>query len=119
MAQSECSLMARILAGDPVAFEQLFARYSVVVRHHLQRMVRDTAAAEDLVQEVFLRVWQRAEQWQGAGTLNSWLLGIATNLALNHLRTVRRRHERPLAPNEAGADLLPTAHWLLDDLAVA
>src|SRR5947209_1137282 len=72
MAHPEHDVMARILAHDPVAFETLFSRYSAVVRHQLQRMVRDTAAAEDLMQEVFLRVWQRAEQWQGHGTLHAW-----------------------------------------------
>src|SRR5262249_44068147 len=95
-------------------FELLFTSYSAMVRHHLQRMVRDIAAAEDLVQEVFLRVWQHAEQWQGSGTLNAWLLRIATNLALNHLRTIRRRHEQPLSPDEVVSDLPPTSRWRLD-----
>ena len=52
--------------------------------------------AQDLVQEVFLRVWTRAEQWQGKGTFAGWLNRMAMNLALNHLRSIRRRRERPL-----------------------
>jgi len=125
MAHSEHDVMARILAHDPVAFETLFSRYSAVVRHQLQRMVRDTAAAEDLMQEVFLRVWQRAEQWQGHGTLHAWLVRIATNLALNHLRTVRRRREQPLAmppsrlPDDAGQDLPSVPPWMSDAAAMS
>ena len=59
-------------------------------------LVRDEPAAEDLLQETFLRVWTRAGQWNGQGTFKGWLFRIATNLALNHLRTRRRRPEQPL-----------------------
>jgi RNA polymerase sigma-70 factor (ECF subfamily) len=68
-----------------------------MIRRHLARITRDDAAAQDLVQEVFLRVWTRAEQWDGRGSFKAWLYRIATNLALNHLRSVRRRREQPLA----------------------
>lgn len=123
--QSEHSVMAGILARDPAAFETLFSRYSAVVCHHLQRMVRDRAAVEDLVQEVFLRVWQRAEQWQGQGTLHAWLLRIATNLALNHLRAVRRRREQPfdmLSPllTDDAEHTLPSApRWMIDHAVIS
>jgi DNA-directed RNA polymerase specialized sigma24 family protein len=76
------------------------------------------------MQEVFLRVWQRAEQWQGHGTLHAWLVRIATNLALNHLRTVRRR-EQPLAmppsrlPDDAGQDLPSVPPWMSDATAMS
>ena len=63
---------------------------------HIARIVREPAATEDLVQEVFLRVWTRAEQWQGSGTVKGWLYRIATNLSLNHLRSVKRRPQQPL-----------------------
>jgi RNA polymerase sigma-70 factor (ECF subfamily) len=125
MADPEHDVMAGILAHDPAAFETLFSRYSAVVLHQLQRMVRDTAAAEDLMQEVFLRVWQRAEQWQGHGTLHAWLVRIATNLALNHLRTVRRRREQSLAvppsrlPEDVGQDLPSILLWMSDTTALS
>ncbi|MDP6983801.1 MAG: sigma factor, partial [Candidatus Latescibacteria bacterium] len=45
----------------------------------------------DLTQEVFLRLWHRAAQWKREAPLESWLRRIGTNLALNHLRTIRRR----------------------------
>jgi len=67
-------------------------------------MVRDASAVEDLHQEVFLRLWRRADQFTGAGSLGAWLGRIARNLALNHLRSVRRHRLRPLTPRAAGAD---------------
>ena len=59
-------------------------------------IVRDDASANDVVQEVFLRVWNRAGQWSGRGSAAGWLFRIATHLSLTHLRTVRRRREQRL-----------------------
>jgi RNA polymerase sigma-70 factor (ECF subfamily) len=61
------------------------ALHGAALRLHLGRYVAP-ADAEDLLQELWLRVWQRAEQWEGRGRPLAWLLAIATNLALNHLR---------------------------------
>lgn len=88
--------MRQIQERNAAAFEVLFARYRDAVRRHLASTVRDANAAEDLVQEVFLRVWTRAEQWDERGAFKAWLFRIATNLALNHLRSVSRRREQPL-----------------------
>jgi RNA polymerase sigma-70 factor (ECF subfamily) len=81
------------------------------------RTVRDESAAEDLLQEVFLRVWTCAEQWDGRGTFKAWLFRIGTNQALNHLRTVRRQREQSLEipPDETDDEeenLIPG--WLID-----
>jgi RNA polymerase sigma-70 factor (ECF subfamily) len=92
---SDQHLMGRVRERDARAFEALFERYGELIRRHLARITRDDAAAQDLVQEVFLRVWTRAEQWDGRGPFKAWLYRIATNLALNHLRSVRRRREQP------------------------
>ena len=94
--QSDQTLIRKIVKRDAAAFETLFARYSVSVRQHILSIVRTESAAEDLVQEVFLRVWMRAEQWNGQGEFKGWLFRIATNLALNYLRTVRRQRQEPL-----------------------
>ena len=96
LTPSDQDLVQHVLEGDGRAFEALFERYGEMIRRHLARIVRDDAAAQDLVQEVFLRVWTRAEQWDARGSFKAWLYRIATNLALNHLRTVRRRREQPL-----------------------
>lgn len=100
---SDRDLVKGIRERDGQAFEALFDRYAGRIRLHLLHMVHDGAAAQDLVQEVFLRVWTRAEQWTGSGTFKAWLYRIATNLALNHMRAARRRREQPLVvPGDRG-----------------
>ena len=119
--QSDQTLIRKIVKRDAAAFETLFARYKVSIRQHILSFVRVESAAEDLVQEVFLRVWTRAEQWNGQGEFNGWLFRIATNLALNHLRTVRRRRQEPLEtpPDEFDdEDERPSdPDWLIDTLS--
>jgi RNA polymerase sigma-70 factor, ECF subfamily len=117
MTHSDQYLMARLRDGDEKAFEWLLARYRDAVLRHLVTTVRDRAAADDLHQEVFLRLWTRAEQWDGRGALKAWLFRIATNLALNHLRTVQRRREQPLEiMSDAAVDdrACPVPGWIVD-----
>jgi len=103
---SDQDLVERILERDAHAFEALLARYGDVIRRHLARLVGQDAAAQDLAQETFLRVWTRAEQWDGRGSFAGWLYRIATNLAFNYLRSVGRRRELPLEgeDDEAGGE---------------
>ena len=117
--QSDRKLIEQIRERNATAFEALFERYRHTVHKHLLGIVRDESAAEDLVQEVFLRVWTCAAQWDGRGELKSWLYRIATNLALNHLRTVHRRRQQPLEipddvyDDEDGAPA-QMPEWLID-----
>ena len=94
LADSE--LMARVCEHDVEAFETLSWRYRACIFRYVLARIHDSSATEDIVQEVFLRVWTRAEQWQGHGSLKSWLFRIATNLALNYARTLRRYRQQPL-----------------------
>ena len=119
---SDRHLIQAMQAGDAAAFDMLLERHETSVRRCLLRIVNDDAA-EDLLQEVFLRLWTRSEQWQGHGALRAWLLRAATNLALNHLRSTRRRRQRPLEPDsqsqedaEDAEDLVPG--WMVDASAV-
>ena len=123
---SDRELAERVQQHDAVAFELLYDRYGEIIRRHIERIVRsDTvhpseAASQDLVQEVFLRVWTRSEQWCGRGPFKAWLYRIATNLAYNHLRSVRRRREQPLRvrdiqEDEEGSDV---PAWMIDDAAL-
>lgn len=123
MMESEQDLIRRICERDEHAFETLFARYREIVRRHLARTVRDEEAADDLLQEVFLRVWTCAEQWDGRGAFKAWLLRIATNLALNHLRSVRRRREQPLEittrnDTDDEENESPVPGWMIDASAL-
>jgi len=93
---SDQDLMKRMRAGDSAAFDVLFERYGLEIRTRLFRIVNDDAAAEDLLQEVFLRLWTRADQWQERGPLIGWLLRMAANLALNYQRSMRLRRHQPL-----------------------
>ena len=115
--QTDEYLLGRIGEHDAEAFETLLIRYQESVRGHLLRTVRDPNTAEDLTQEVFLRVWTRGEQWNGHGPFRVWLLRVATNLALNYLRTVRRRRECPLelpaeSTDDESAPRIPD--WMID-----
>ena len=116
---SDTQLIRQIQAGDPAAFETFFDRFHPAMQAHIARIVREPAAAEDLVQEVFLRVWTRAEQWQGSGSAKGWLYRIATNLSLNHLRSVKRRPQQPLEiPTDDGDDDSPVPGWMVDASAL-
>jgi len=88
MGVSAVELMRRLQEGEAGALGELMALHGAALRLHLERYVSSTDA-EDLLQELWLRVWQRAEQWEGRGRPLAWLLAIATNLALNHLRARR------------------------------
>ncbi len=113
-------LVDRIVARDASAFDVLHARYRDALLRHILRYVRDRHAAEDLAQEAFLRVWTRAEQWNGKGPFQAWLFRIAANQALNHLRSLRRRPQEPLTscsgPEEEDS---PAPGWLMDASATA
>jgi len=120
---SDHDLVERLVERDARAFEAFLAQHGEAIRRHLARIVGDEAAAQDLAQETFLRVWLRADQWDGRGSLAGWLYRIATNLAFNHLRSLKRRREEPLdATPEGGAfegnafDALPG--WLVDESAL-
>jgi RNA polymerase sigma-70 factor (ECF subfamily) len=93
MGTPDCELMRRVQQGDAHAFEDFARRHDRALSLHLRRYVGPDDAS-DLRQEVMLRVWERAHQWEGRGSPLAWMLRIATNLALNHLRA--RRETAPL-----------------------
>ncbi len=110
-------LMEQIQAQQTWAFDQLFERYEVTLHRHVYGIVRDEPAADDLLQEIFLRLWTHSNQWNGQGAVKGWLFRIATNLALNHLRSRRRHPEQPLELPEnllEEDDLPDTPGWLVD-----
>jgi len=105
--------MGRIAAGEAAAFDTLLSRHEQAVRRRLVSITRNRAAAEDLTQEVFLRLWTRSEQY-GGGSVAGWLVRIATNLALNHLRSRRRHPAKSLeSPREADEHAIE-AGWMID-----
>jgi RNA polymerase sigma-70 factor, ECF subfamily len=93
-------LIGRIANGDRLAMQVLFARHHVRVYRFLLRLVRNEAAAEDLISDVFLDVWRQAGKFEGRSAVSTWLLGIARFKALSVLR---RRGEEELDDESAEA----------------
>lgn len=91
MARSDVQLMLDVKAGDEESFEQLLRKYRTPLVHFLSRMVREHGAAEDLAQEVFLRVYRARKEYSPSAKFTTWLFRIATNLALNAIRDGRHR----------------------------
>ena len=90
---SDAQVMLRVKAGDQSAFDYLVQKYRRPLVSFMYRMARNTAAAEDLAQEVFLRVYRSRSSYEASAKFTTWLYRIATNLAVNHARDTR--HERP------------------------
>jgi RNA polymerase sigma factor (sigma-70 family) len=94
-------LLERFAAGDVDAFESLFRQHQGEVYRWIMRIVRNTAAAEDLTVETFWRMYRAHARFDPArGTCGAWLRRIASNVAIDHLR--KARHEVPL-PNDLPA----------------
>jgi RNA polymerase sigma-70 factor, ECF subfamily len=90
---SDAQIMLRVKAGDQSAFDYLVEKYRRPIVSFMYRMARNAAAAEDLAQEVFLRVYRSRESYEASAKFTTWLYRIATNLAVNYARDTR--HERP------------------------
>jgi RNA polymerase sigma-70 factor, ECF subfamily len=102
MARSDVQLMLDVKAGDDASFDFLLQKYRSPLINFLHRMVRDTATAEDLAQEVFLRVYRARKQYTPSAKFTTWLFRIATNLALNSVRD--NRYAKLALPLDAPAE---------------
>jgi RNA polymerase sigma-70 factor (ECF subfamily) len=88
-------LARRLQRRDPDAMGELYDRFGKLVYSVIVAIVRDGSLAEDLVQETFLRVWNRVHAFEaGRGALGPWLLAIARNRAIDHLRSLNARMDR-------------------------
>lgn len=87
--------MHSVAAGNSAAMELLYERYSRPIYSFAYRMLADRDHAEDLMQEVFLRAWRRANRFSDSrGTLISWLLSITHNMAIDEIRKKQRRPQK-------------------------
>jgi RNA polymerase sigma-70 factor (ECF subfamily) len=90
--KDEGDLARRLKARDPHAMSDLYNRYGRVAYSLIYRIVRNGAAAEDLVQETFLRVWNRVQSFDPEkGALGPWVLTVARNRAIDYLRSIDGR----------------------------
>ena len=92
MARTDVQLMLDVKAGDEQSFALLLHRYRTPLVNFLYRMVRNREQAEDLAQEVFIRVYRARAEYVPSAKFTTWLFRIATNLALNSVRDTR--HQR-------------------------
>ena len=90
---SDAEVMLRVAAGDDVAFDYLVEKYRRQMVSFMHRMTHNQAVAEELAQEVFLRVYRSRQSYAASAKFTTWLYRIATNLAVNHARDTK--HERP------------------------
>lgn len=103
---SDSALIQRVARGDEHAFRVLFERhyrlaYAVIYRH-----LGTQAAAEDLVQEAFLRVYRNAARWEPSAKFSTWLYTIVSNLCLNYKRDRARDRLRLLPGTDDGSNAL-------------
>ena len=101
---SDEELLARLSAEDSGAFEALYQRYSDLVYSIALRVVADPPMAQDIAQEVFLRIWRHPASFdQSRGRFVSWLMSVARNRAVDEVRSRGRRRLREVMP-APGAD---------------
>jgi len=115
--------MLEVRAGDDASFEFLLRKYRAPLVNFLFRMVRDTATAEDLAQEVFLRIYRARRQYAPSAKFTTWLFRIATNLALNSIRDNRHRKmevslDAPANDEDAAPRELPAREMRIDERLV-
>ena len=90
LPDADVDLLARVTRGDERAMAVLFDRYSKIVYSVSLRVLRDTAAAEDVMQEIFMQIWRNPSSFVAAkGSLGGWLSVVARNRSIDTLRRKR------------------------------
>ena len=94
-AMEDSAIMLELRSGNMDAFDYLVGRYRKPIISFMYRMVRNQAVAEELAQEVFLRVFRSRETYRAEARFSTWLYRIATNLGVNYARDHRRERTAP------------------------
>lgn len=109
----ENEVMQRVVRRDGDALAELYDLYAARVFGLCLRILNENQLAEDTLQEVFLRVWERAQLFeQSRGTVNAWLMGIARNTCIDQLRRMQTRPQAADQPE--GSDAPPFEETLAD-----
>ena len=113
-AGDEMRLIARIRAGDPQAMSELYDRYAKVVYAVALRVLQDAAAAEDVLQDVFLQLWRNPDAFDASrGSLAAWLSVISRHRSIDRLRKRRPETDIEDCVIAAGTDLRDDAERAL------
>ncbi len=91
----DADVMLRLKAGELECFDYLMNKYRRPIVHFMYRMVHNQAIAEEMAQEVFLRVYRSRETYRAEARFTTWLYRIATNLAVNHARDTKNERTAP------------------------
>ncbi|MGI8772199.1 MAG: RNA polymerase sigma factor [Acidobacteriaceae bacterium] len=124
---SDAEIMLRVREGDDSGFDLLIEKYRRPIVHFMFRMVHNQAVAEELAQEVFLRVYRSRTSYRAEAKFSTWLYRIATNLGVNHARDTKQERsastvyldqadaETGLTPDVADATPTVEQHMLRDE----
>lgn len=115
LADPDVRLMLEVREGNAAAFEKLMLRYQDRLVAVLEHLVGKRGQAEDLAQDVFLRVYRARSTYQPGSKFSTWLFTIANNVASNSLRSRSRRREVQVTPADGESGQRPT----IDELALA
>jgi RNA polymerase sigma-70 factor (ECF subfamily) len=97
LGEGDAEIVKRLQGRDPQALAEIYDRYGRIAYSLILRIVRDGAIAEDLVQETFLRVWNRAQGFDAErGAFGAWLLSVARNRAIDYLRSASGRERNAI-----------------------
>jgi RNA polymerase sigma factor (sigma-70 family) len=125
----EVGWMRRIVNKDPAALEQLYTKYERLIYSFAYRMVKDAMAAEEIVQELFMRIWKSAERYDpDNGKLSTWMFAITRNIAIDLIRKRKSRMPEPTAPEEqletittelGNTEKVAEQRWIGDEIRTA
>ena len=94
IAMNDAELVKQILNGNNNAFRYLVAKYQKLVLHVVGRIVQRHDEAEDISQEVFIKVFSKMKRFRGESRLSTWIATIAYNTSISHVRKMARRGEQ-------------------------
>lgn len=113
--ESDAAIMLRVAAGDEESFNYLVGKYHRPMIHFLFRMVRNQAIAEEMAQDVFLRVYRARDSYRAEAKFTTWLYRIATNLAVNHARDTKNERSAQTVYLDAPDEETGTTPDVADD----
>ena len=127
MPLTDLSLVERCRANDDAAFSEVVARYKAKIYNYVYRMTGSSEDAEDLTQEVFIRMYTSIDTFRGQSSLNTWLFRIAGNLCIDRFRRAKNRTASYSLDEPAGdaaqaqevADHTYEPHRLLENVEMA
>src|SRR5688572_12878473 len=114
MKSPDSKLVVKMRAGDVSAFDSLYWRYYQVVYRNILKLTKDPLVAEDILQEVFIRVWEKRQNINFEQPVVNWIFVISFNLSIDYTRKKLREHElhRKLL---ADSDVLPPTASVYED----